>query len=134
MEQKLCMYCLCVRKVQALSIVQHCIAECGPHYAHVSCWKRHYCNNDLRIYETYAWMRNMGQGIISSVWQAMCCPLEASLVMVNVIDNDGVIQQWFKPPCGSLKVSTWKFGLSMLWLIVQTGLQGQISKRFPQSW
>jgi hypothetical protein len=107
MEQKLCMYCLYVREVQSLSIVQHCIAECGPHYAHVSCWKRHFCNNDLRIYETYAWMRNTGQGIIPSVRQAMCCPLEASLVMVNVIDNDGVIQQRFKPPCGSLKPSTW---------------------------
>jgi hypothetical protein len=106
MEQKLCMYCLYVREVQSLSIVQHCIAECGPHYAHVSCWKRHFCNNDLRIYETYAWMRNTGQGIIPSVRQAMCCPLEASLVMVNVIDNDGVIQQRFKPPCGSLKPST----------------------------
>jgi hypothetical protein len=27
--------------------------------------------------------------------------------MVNVIDNDGVIQQRFKPPCGSSEVFTW---------------------------
>jgi len=27
--------------------------------------------------------------------------------MVNVIDNDGVILQQFKPPCGSSEVSTW---------------------------
>ena len=108
MEQKLCMYCLCVREVQALSIVEHCIAECGPHYAHVSCWKQRFCDKDLRIYETYAWLRNTGQGIIPSVRQIMCCPMEASLVMVNVIDNSGVIQQRFKPPCGSLEASTWE--------------------------
>ena len=103
--RKVCLYCLC--EVRTSAIVQHCADGCGPHYVHGSCWKEDFCRNDMRTYETYAWLHNTGQDVIPSVRQAMCCPSKSSLVMVNVIDNDGVIQQRFKPPCGSSEVSTW---------------------------
>lgn len=106
--QQTCMYCLSVPEVQPLSIVLHCEGKCGCHHVHVECWKRQFCNEDMNMYSTYAWLYNSRENTIPEVGQRMRCPLEASLVSVHVIDNEGVILQRFAPPCGRFEERTWE--------------------------